>query len=150
MKNPPVTSNSSGPGTIVGSNVALTGTLKDDDDIAVYGMVEGEVLSEKTVTVGQTAQVKGPIRAAFVTIAGTVRGSVDASDKLEILETGKVFGSVNTKDLVIRSGAIFIGDCKMPSDEVNEAAAEPTIVANEEPKQEAQKTDDSLPQPDEE
>ena len=51
-----------GPGTVVGVNVALSGTLKDKNDIAVYGMVDGEVVSEKTVTVGQSAQIKGPYR----------------------------------------------------------------------------------------
>ncbi|MEK7548542.1 MAG: hypothetical protein AAB499_01430 [Patescibacteria group bacterium] len=32
-------------GTIVGVNVALSGTLKDQNDIVVHGMVEGEVVS---------------------------------------------------------------------------------------------------------
>ncbi len=109
---------SSGPGTIVGVNVALSGTLKDQNDIAIYGMVDGEVVSERSVTVGQSAQVKGPVKGQLVTIAGTVHGEITANEKLEILETGKIYGSIDTKDLIVRSGAIIVGKVAMGAEEV--------------------------------
>lgn len=114
-----------GPGTTVGVNVALSGTLKDQNDISVFGMVEGEVVSEKSVTIGQTAQVKGPVKGELVTIAGVVRGAITASEKLELLETGKVFGSISTKNLVIHSGGIFVGKSEMPTDEESVEEPEP-------------------------
>lgn len=113
-----------GPGTTVGVNVALSGTLKDQNDIHIFGLIDGEVISEKTVTIGKTAQVKGPVKGQIVSIAGTVRGSIDATERLELLDTAKVFGSISTKDLVIHSGAAFVGKCTMPTgaDEGEEAA----------------------------
>lgn len=120
-----------GPGTIVGVNVALSGTLKDQNDIAIYGMVDGEVVSEKTVTVGQSAQVKGPIRGKVITVGGMVRGSIDATEKLEILETGKIFGSIATRDLVVRSGAQISGKVSMGAEEAPEVVEPP--VEEEEP-----------------
>lgn len=113
-----------GPGTTVGVNVSLSGTLKDQNDISVFGMVEGEVISEKAVTIGQSAQVKGPVKGEVVTIAGVVRGAITATDKLELLETGKVFGSISTKNLVVHSGAILVGKSEMPTDEPGEMGAE--------------------------
>ena len=107
----------SGPGTIVGANVKLVGTLSDANEIVVHGKVEGEVLSEKSVVISETAFIKGPITADMVQIAGEVHGSIVASGKLEILPTGKVFGSITTKDLNIRSGAIFVGKANMPEGE---------------------------------
>ena len=108
---------SNGPGTTVGVNVALSGTLKDQNDIAVFGMVEGEVISEKSISIGQSAQVKGPVHGKVVTVSGTVRGSIKADEKLEGLETGKVFGSIIAKDLIVHSGAILVGKCDMPTEE---------------------------------
>ena len=127
-----------GPGTTVGVNVALSGTLKDQNDISVFGMVEGEVISEKSITIGQTAQVKGPVKGELVTIAGVVRGAIAASEKLELLETGKVFGSIVTKNLVIHSGGIFVGKCDMPTGEetVEEQVAEPESESTEPPSEE--------------
>ena len=113
-----------GPGTVVGVNVALSGTLKDKNDIAVYGMVDGEVVSEKTVTVGQSAQIKGPVRGKVITVSGVIRGSIDASEKLEILETGKIFGSIATGDLVVRSGAQISGKIVMGMDDKDAKAGD--------------------------
>lgn len=118
-----------GPGTVVGVNVALSGTLKDANDIVVYGMVDGEVVSEKSVMVGETAQVKGPVRGAIVTVAGIVRGAIDAAERMELLETGKVYGSIATKDLVVRSGALLVGKVTMASNE--EVVEEPTPETEE-------------------
>lgn len=105
--------NQKGPGTVVGANVRLQGTLKDTFDIVIHGHVEGEVISDQTVTVAENASIKGPVTAQVVLQSGTVRGAVDAKDKLEILPTGRLHGSIATKTLIIHSGAIFNGKSAM-------------------------------------
>ena len=99
----------SGPGTVVGANVKLTGTLKDVNDITVHGQVDGEIISEKNVNITETASIKGPVSAEVITISGKVNGAITANLKLEIQPTGKVYGSIMTSDLIIHSGAIFVG-----------------------------------------
>jgi len=116
--------NVSGPSTIVGANVKLVGTLYDANEITIHGQIEGEVKSDKTVIVSETAYIKGPITAEIVQVAGQVYGSISASAKIEILPTGQVFGSTTTKDLNIRSGAIFIGKSNMPNGEKDMVVAE--------------------------
>lgn len=116
-----------GPGTIIGGNVVLTGILKDAGDIAIHGKIEGEVTSDRSIIIGETADIKGPVSGQIVTVAGTVRGSVDAGQKLEILPTGKIFGSIATRELIIRSGAIFIGKSTMPLEDVVEETHAETI-----------------------
>lgn len=113
----------SGQGTVVGANVKLIGTLQDANDVIIHGRIEGEVISNQAISVSETAYVKGPIAGDLVTIAGKVRGSITATGKLEILPTGRVFGSITGKDLSIKSGAIFVGKCTMPEGE-KEAAEE--------------------------
>ncbi len=103
--------------TVVGSSVSLTGSLRDTADIVVHGQVEGEVASEQNVIIGETARVKGPVIAQNVSVSGEVNGSVDAKEKLEIHPTGKVFGNITTSDLIIHSGAIFVGKSSMPNAE---------------------------------
>lgn len=103
----------SGPGTIVGANVKLTGTLKDANDITIFGHVEGEVISDKNVMLEENASVKGPITAQIITVSGSVNGSINAETKLEITPTGKVTGSIATRDLIIKSGAQFDGKSAM-------------------------------------
>lgn len=105
-----------GPGTIVGSNVKLAGTLKDVNDITIHGQVEGEIISEKNVSIEQTAMVKGPVKAKNIVVSGKIIGEIDAYEYLEITETGNISGSINTKKLSIKDGAIFNGKCKMQDD----------------------------------
>lgn len=106
--------NSSGPGTIIGTNVKIVGTLYDANEIVMHGRIEGEVKSDKNIIVSETAYIKGPVTAETIQIAGQVEGAIIATGKLEMLPTGKVFGSITTKDLNIRSGAVFIGKSNMP------------------------------------
>ncbi|MGA2667009.1 MAG: polymer-forming cytoskeletal protein [Patescibacteria group bacterium] len=121
----------SGPGTVVGANVKLVGTLQDASDIIVHGRIEGEVISSQSISVTETAYIKGPISAEVIAVAGKVNGSITATGKLEILPTGKVFGSITSKDLSIRSGAIFVGKCSMPEGEKEVAAEEKEAAPKE-------------------
>lgn len=100
-------------GTVIGSNVKLVGALRDSQDILIHGSIEGEVASEKSVTVGETAKVKGPISGTVIMIAGEVTGSVDANERLEIKAGGRLFGDVTAADLIIDSGSTFVGKCEM-------------------------------------
>ena len=129
--------NLTGPGTIVGSNVKLVGTISDSNEIVIHGKIEGEVICEKNINVTETAYIKGPISAEIIQVAGEVHGSIVATGKLELMPTGKVFGSITTKDLTIRSGAIFVGKSNMPEGEKEiELKKEP---GEEEEKEESKK-----------
>ena len=112
------------PGTVVGGNVKLTGTLKDVNDITIHGQVEGEIISDRIVTIAETAKVKGPITATSITISGTVNGDITASEKCELLPSARVSGSITTADLSIKSGAVFNGTSTMSA---TERPSEPTL-----------------------
>lgn len=99
----------SGPGTVIGANVKLTGTLKDSNDITIHGNIDGEVISDRDVNVTESASIKGPITANVIVVSGKVNGAITAHEKLEINPSGKVYGSITAKDLIIHSGAMFVG-----------------------------------------
>jgi cytoskeletal protein CcmA (bactofilin family) len=42
-----------------------------------------------------------------------VKGNVEATEKLEMLATGKVFGNIRTAKLKIADGVVFEGKCEM-------------------------------------
>lgn len=101
-------------GTIVGSSVHLTGAIKDSSDITIFGSVEGEVVSDTKVIIEESAYVKGPITASEIILSGFVNGTVTAKQKLELNTSGTIKGNIETDDLLIHSGATFIGKCIMP------------------------------------
>lgn len=114
-----------GEGTVIGSQVKLSGVLSDHQDITVLGKIDGEVHSEQMVSVGQQATIKGPITAKRVIVAGQVRGNIHAGERLEIQGHGNVTGNIETRDLVIHSGATFNGRSAIIGGEAESKAAEP-------------------------
>lgn len=109
-------------GTIVGSSVHLTGVIKDSSDITIFGSVEGEVNSESKVVIEESAYVKGPVTANEIILSGFVNGTVTAKEKLELNTSGTIKGNIETGDLLIHSGATFIGKCNMPDKKNGEPA----------------------------
>lgn len=103
--------------TIVGGHVELKGSLRNQGSIQIHGNVTGDVSSDASVIVGETAVVTGPIVAKSVEIAGHVHGSITADDHVELNPKCVVKGDITTKRLSIKPGATFIGKSVMPMPE---------------------------------
>jgi len=99
--------------TIVGTSVKLKGNLKSDGDITVDGNVNGEIKTKGTVNIGPNAHIIASVHAKNVNISGTVQGNINASERLNISESGRVFGDITANILVISPGALFSGKSTM-------------------------------------
>jgi cytoskeletal protein CcmA (bactofilin family) len=108
--------------TIIGTNVKIKGSLKNQGSIQINGTVEGDVKSDQMVTVGETATVVGPIVAKTIEISGVVRGIINGGEKVEVNPKGQIQGDIITKTLIIKQGAIFNGKSQMSGEPIVDAA----------------------------
>jgi cytoskeletal protein CcmA (bactofilin family) len=92
--------------------------------------LKGELDCAGAVILAEQGEVEGEIRTRFISIAGKVKGTVRASDKIEIKAKGVVLGDIHTASLVIEPGGYFDGQCHMPV---------PGSVNSSEEKQEAKR-----------
>lgn len=99
--------------TIIGNNSKIEGLLFASDSTRVDGLLQGKILSESSVIVGESGVVRGDIHAVEILVAGTVYGNLTAEERIELTETGCVLGDLITKTLVIDEGASFKGNCMM-------------------------------------
>ena len=99
--------------TVVGAHVELKGSLKNHGSIHIHGKVTGDITSDASVTIGETATVVGPIVAKQVEVFGQVHGSITADEQVELQSKSLVKGDLATKRLSIRPGAVFIGKSNM-------------------------------------
>src|SRR5262249_58765071 len=76
---------------------------------------KGDISSQGTVVVADQGEVEATIQAKLVSVAGKVKGSIHASDRLEIKEHGVVLGEIYTRVLVVDPGGYFEGQCHMPT-----------------------------------
>jgi cytoskeletal protein CcmA (bactofilin family) len=88
----------------------------------------GEIRSEGALVVADQGEVDAEIYARNVSISGKVKGSVHASERVEIREHGIVLGEIFTPCLVVDPGGYFDGNCHMPAPEPQKAHA-PTVGA---------------------
>jgi hypothetical protein len=68
------------------------------------------------VTVERTGHIAAPIKVGSITIRGTVRGDIQARDKIEIGRTGKLTGDIRARRLVVQEGGILVGRCRVVPD----------------------------------
>ncbi len=94
---------------ILTSDVELTGTLKFETELIFDGKLEGEIISEGTLILGENAVVKGEVRTKSVTIHGTVNGNVTVQERCELKSNAELLGDLKAMRIIIEEGATFIG-----------------------------------------
>jgi len=119
--------------TIVGADVTLTGNLKSDGDIQINGKVKGKIITKSDLLIGEQAVIDGSVKAKNIITTGTVVGNLEANEDLEIAPTGKVFGDLMTKNLIIKKGAIFSGKSMMGEEKKKEIKPVYELEEPEEP-----------------
>jgi cytoskeletal protein CcmA (bactofilin family) len=105
------------PGAYLGPGTKITGKLQFDAPATIEGEVDGEIVAQANITVGQQATVKGKITAAAILVQGKVMADVQAEKRLEIQPPGSVVGDVTTQNLIIGDGAILEGHISMRKNE---------------------------------
>ena len=92
--------------TTIGKGVVVKGDVKGGEDLVVDGKVDGTIeLPQHVLTVGPTGRVKAQLSAKSVVVLGRVNGSIQASERVSIGETGLVEGAISAPRLVVAVGA---------------------------------------------
>lgn len=111
--------------TIIGRGAHFNGSLTGTGTLRVDGKVEGQIAHRGDVVVGETGLVEASIQARNVTVAGEVRGGIEAEGKVELIATGKLTGDIKAGALVINDGAFFHGSSTMTRSEGKAARPAP-------------------------
>lgn len=99
--------------TVLGKETSFHGILNFTKPLEIAGEFDGEIESEGYLYVSEGAKVKANIKAGTVIVGGEITGNVTATQRLEMLPTGKVNGNIKTAKLQIADGVIFEGNCEM-------------------------------------
>jgi cytoskeletal protein CcmA (bactofilin family) len=95
----------------------LTGEFDFKGMVRVNGHIAGSVYSKTgTLIVDAEARVDATIDVAVAVIGGTVRGDIVARERVELGPSSRIYGSIWTRAIVIKDGAIFEGVCHMIDD----------------------------------
>lgn len=100
----------------------ITGNSKAAEVYADNAKINGEILSEGSVKIGQSSVVIGNILAKSAVIAGAVKGDIDVHGPVILDTSAIVMGNIKSKAVQINNGAVIEGMCSQCYAEVNPAS----------------------------
>jgi len=101
--------------SVVGPNTHFKGVVQGDGGLRIEGVMEGTVDITGNLVITESAKVFAEVKANNISIAGAIKGNISAS-RVEILDTGRVWGDLTIKSLLINEGAYLRGQTYMPQD----------------------------------
>ncbi len=106
---------------VLNSDVEIKGNIKFSGELTFDGKLDGEIHTDGTLALGDSAVINGNIGAQSVVVRGKVNGNINAKEKIEIKSKAELFGDIRATKLVIEEGVTFVGKT-----EVNPNKVQPT------------------------
>ncbi len=75
----------------------------------------GEVNGDGYLLVAERGELEGDVNVKSVTVTGKVKGTIRASERIEIKDPGVILGDIYTPVLVVEPGGYLDGQCHMPA-----------------------------------
>ena len=104
------------------SDVEIKGNLKFAGELTFEGQLEGEINSDGTLHLGDSAVVNGNVNVGSVIVRGKVNGNIVAKDKIDIKTKAELFGDVRAAKLLIEEGVTFVGKTEVNPNKVAPSA----------------------------
>lgn len=103
--------------TRISKGATINGDLISFSDIRVDGVINGKVLSDGKIVVGEQAGLSGSLFCTNLDFWGKMEGDIYVKDTLCIKSTATVNGNIHVNKLQVEMGAQINGTCKMISEQ---------------------------------
>lgn len=119
--------------TILGQGSSFEGKLTFEGAVRIDGVFKGEIRTQGTLIVGETADVRAEIEGAHVVVHGSVRGDIRAQEGVELRTPARVRGNIASPSLEIEKGARFDGHCVMDEDAPADETSDDPVPSGADP-----------------
>ncbi len=93
----------------IGKSARVKGRIHGNEDLTVFGRVEGEVNIDGDVVIEASALVAANISAHVITVRGAIKGDLTASDAVRLEDGARVVGDLRAPRVAIAPGALVRG-----------------------------------------
>ena len=97
----------------------IRGDLSFEETFRIDGRFEGKIRSGGELILGDDADVNAEMEVGRLSVNGKLKGSVQATERVELLAGARVLGDISTPVLRIEEGAHFEGACQMGKETSN-------------------------------
>jgi cytoskeletal protein CcmA (bactofilin family) len=109
MPNKPAAPGKPNAPTVFGKSMKIIGEVTSDEELYIDGELEGKLNLRERLTIGPSSKVSANIKAREVVVFGTVRGNVEAEDRISLRAGATIVGDIKTAGIIIEDGAYFKG-----------------------------------------
>ena len=97
---------------MLGAQMTMEGTLVFEGTMIINGHVKGTIESkEGTIVIGDQAVIHADVYVRHAKVSGEIRGTVKASEQIELHPPARVYGDLTAPVVLIDAGVTFDGKC---------------------------------------
>ena len=108
-----VTQELSNSSNIIGKGTILEGNIETFGNIRIEGKLVGNLKTKSKAAFGHSSQIEGNVLAQNAEVEGHIKGLLEVTEILVLKPTAVVDGDIVTNKLIVETGAVFNGSCKM-------------------------------------
>ncbi|MGD8961839.1 MAG: polymer-forming cytoskeletal protein [Desulfobacterales bacterium] len=118
---------------MLGPQAVMEGSLVFEGTLFMNGHVKGTIESRAgSIVIGEDAVIHADIFVRSATINGEIKGTVRATERIELHPPARVYGDLTTPVVIIHEGVIFEGNCAIKPKEDAVFQADPKLSTNSE------------------
>ena len=95
--------------TIIGKGSSITGNLRINGFVRLDGDIDGNLETDGNIIIGDSARIKGDVKAKAVIVGGIVVGNILAQESVKMLSNSAVLGDVISRKVQVEDKATFHG-----------------------------------------
>jgi cytoskeletal protein CcmA (bactofilin family) len=116
---------------ILSKDVEIKGSIKFTNELIIDGKIEGEIISDGVLTVGENADIRGEIKTKSVTVLGKIHGNITVAERCELKARAQLIGDLKAARVIIEEGATFVGKSEVSSGGKTPVASSSTPTKSE-------------------
>jgi cytoskeletal protein CcmA (bactofilin family) len=127
MKDKPRELNETKLAGLIDMDSEFKGDLTFKGSFRIEGHFKGTINSDSLLVIGERGKVEADVKVGQLVINGEIRGNLQATEKVEIHNKGRVFGTILSPTLLVEEGAYLEATCQ------TKGAAKIATAAGKEP-----------------
>ncbi len=112
MKDKPRELNETKLAGLIDMETEFKGELTFKGSFRIEGYFKGSIHSDSLLVVGERGKVEADVKVGQLVINGEIHGTLEASERIEVHNKGRVFGTILTPVLVVEEGAYLEATCQ--------------------------------------
>jgi cytoskeletal protein CcmA (bactofilin family) len=103
--------------SIIAAGLTIEGKIEGSGHVRIAGDFKGDVNVQGNLTIEAGARLTGGVKADTVVVGGQLDGNIDATSRVELLQTGVFNGELKAGSLTVAAGSRMRGKAEFGWDE---------------------------------